>query len=193
MGVHKYKIDYGNTDIFKYYKEKTGNPHKLTQKKYFDIFEEFITYVKELMLNNGFSYHMPARLGNLHFYKYKVKIRLNPDGSLDKRNLRVDWDATKKFWAELYPGKTIQELKEIKDKPRLFYMNKHTDGFRIRLKWDKTTAYYKYKSYYRLKLVRQFARQVAEVVKSNPNVDFMQFDPTGIDYKTIRRLYNVQQ
>ena len=52
MGAHKYKIDYGNTDIFKYYKKKTGNPHKITQKKYFDIvngkdadYEKHLTYI----------------------------------------------------------------------------------------------------------------------------------------------------
>lgn len=187
MGKHKHTIDIGNADIYKYYCKRTGNPHNLTQRKYFEIFKVYIDYVKELMVYNSFKFTMPNRLGVLSIYGYKVKLKLTPEGELDKRNLRVDWYNTKKYWAELYPGKTPQELKEIKDKPKLFYTNKHSDGKRYRIHWNKVTAIFKHKRTYKTSPVRQFVRYIAKAIIQDNRLDFNQFDPGTINYTMIRK------
>jgi len=182
MGPHKYKINYGNVEIFKFYKDRYKNPAKLTKGKYFEIFKEYITYLREIMIYNSFTFHIPGKLGSLYFYKYKVKIKLTEDGKLDKRNLRVDWINTKQLWSELYPNKTASELKLIENKPRLFHLNKHSDGYRIRCHWDKSTAVFRHKHIYKLKLLRVFSRELAKGMLTNPNIDFGTYDPS-IFYK----------
>ena len=184
----KYNIDVGNTEIFKYYCKETGNKYKLTQGKYFQIFKEYIDYVKELMMNNSFRYSMPGRLGYLYIYGYKVKYRLDEFGNLDKRCLRVDWDATKKYWKELYGDLTPAELKLITNKPKIYLLNKHSDGKRYRTQWNRTTAVFKNKRLYSIKGVRQYSRQLASVVKNNPNIDYTSFDTIGIDYSEVRKI-----
>lgn len=189
MGPHKYKITYGNNEIFKYYVTKHGNPSGITKGKYFQIFKEYIAYVRHIMIHNSFTFHMPGKLGSLYFFKYKVKLKLTEDGKLDKRNLRVDWINTKKLWSEVYPGKTPAELKLIKNKPKLFHLNKHSDGFRIRCHWDKTTAVFRYKSIYKIKLLRVFSRELAKGMLTNPKIDFGTYDPS-IFYQ-VKKLQNV--
>lgn len=187
MGKHAHTIDLGNSDIFKYYCKETGNPHKLKQTKYFEIFEEYIDYIKYLMVYNSFKFTMPYRLGVLSIYGYKVKIKLNPDGSLDKRNLRVDWHSSKKLWAEMYPGKTPEELKQIPNKIKLFYTNAHSDGKRYRIFWDRKTAVFKNKRLYCCTPVRQFTRFIAKAIIKDKRLDFNQFDPHNINYVMLRK------
>lgn len=187
MGKHKHTIDVGNPEIFKHYCKVTGNPHNLTQGKYFEIFDMYIDYVKHLMVYNSFKFTMPYRLGTVAIYGYKVKIKLMPDGSLDKRNLRIDWNATKKYWAEIYPNKTPQELKLIKNKPKLYHTNKHSDGKRYRIQWIRTTATFRFKMHYNVKPLRQFVRFIAHAIIHDKRLDFNQFDPGIIDYTLIRK------
>lgn len=188
----RHTIDLGNTEIFKYYCQKTGNPHNLTQKKYFEIFKEYIEYVKKMMMENSFRFAIPGRLGYLYIYGYKVKYKLDENGNLDKRSLRVDWDATKKYWKELYGDLTVAELKEIKGKPKIYLLNKHSSGKRFRTQWNKTTAIFNNKRLYSIKGVRQYSRQLAKTVKNNPNIDFTEFNVAGIDYAGIRRIDKIR-
>jgi hypothetical protein len=192
MGKHKYTMDMGNTEIFAYYKRKTGNPHNLTQGKMMEIFDKYITYVRKLMIENSFKFRIPHRQGSLYFYKYKVKYKLTESGKLDKRNLRIDWFNTKKYWSELYPGKTPEELKLIKCKPRLYHLNNHTDGQRVRMHWSRTTAVFKNKMVYSVKPLRVFTRQLAKALKTNPAIDFSGFDAGTIDYATVRRINKIR-
>lgn len=184
--MKKHPIDYGNEDIFRYYVKKTGNPNNLKQGTFFKIFKEYIQYVRQLMIENAFQFTLPYNMGKFRLYKYKVKIRFDENGNLDKRNLRPDWDATKKYWTQLYPGKTMAELKLIPDKPKLYFTNKHTDGFRIRLRWFKGTALFKHKAIYRLKLLRVFAREIAKAVKENPHIDYLTFNADDINFKNFK-------
>ena len=184
--MKKYPIDYGNEDIFKYYIKKTGNPNNLKQKVFFQIFKEYIQYVRQLMIENAFQFTLPYNMGKFRLYKYKVKIKFDENGNLDKRNLRVDWDATKKYWAQLYPGKTMAELKLIDNKPKLYFTNKHTDGFRIRLRWFRGTALFKMKSIYTLKLLRVFSREIAKAVKENPHIDYLTFNADDLNFKNFK-------
>jgi hypothetical protein len=187
MGKHKYKADKGNTDIYNYYKKRTGNPHNISQGKMMEIFDKYISYVRQLMIENSFKFRMPG-LGTLSFFKYKVKYRLTEEGNIDKRNLRVDWAATKKYWAELYPDKSYEEIVKIMNKPKLFHLNPHTEGNRVRLTWTRTTAIFKFKMAYSAKPLRVFTRELAKALKSNPNIDFAGFDPGLIDYSTVRKV-----
>lgn len=190
----RYPIDYGNTDIYNFYKKKLNNKVKVSQKVYFAIFDEYISYVKHLMIYNSFRYTLPYGWGSVHFYKYKVKFKLKEDGTLDRRNLRIDWGASKKLWAEMYPDKTPEELKLIEGKPRLTFLNKHSNGYRVRCRWDKTTVTIKHKIFYNVKMLRCFSRELAKGIKEHPEIDYMTFDTSGINYRKIRKIdQDVQQ
>ena len=127
--MRKLVTDYGALDIYKYYCKKTGNPRNLTQAEYSAITKQFFAKIFDELIFKGREFTMPNRLGNLRVRKYKNRPKLDKNGKLDKRSLAPNWKATKQLWAEQYPGKTLQELKEIKHKQVIFYMNKHTDGY----------------------------------------------------------------
>jgi len=181
----KRNADYGSNDIYKYYCRKTKNPKKLTQTQYFEVFDEFMAHVKHLMMFNSFTFLMPHRLGGIRIFKYKPPLKLDDKGNLSKRNLRPDWKVTINYWKELYPDKTGEELKEIKGKPIIYHLNKHTDGYKTRFGWDKSTAIVKNIRGYSIQPLRCFLREIAKTIKENPKIDFGGLNYTGLDYNTI--------
>lgn len=52
---------------------------------------------------------------------------------------KTDWKGCYKLWAELYPQKTVEELKEIKGKPFVFHKNK-LSKFSFTMSWIKTNS-----------------------------------------------------
>ena len=54
-------------------------------------------------------------------------------------NLKIDWKKTKELWEKKYPGLTSEEIIEIKDKPKVFYLNEHSNKYRMVYCWDRRT------------------------------------------------------
>ena len=115
---------------------------------------------------------MPANLGTIRIRKYKKKIRLTKDGEVDVRSLYVDWKATRDLWEKEYPGKTMKELKLIKDKPMMYHTNEHTEQYVFRLFWNRSGCAIENKNIYSIVLTRTNKRRIAELVKSNPNTNY---------------------
>ena len=164
-GKNKVHVDYGAPDIYKHYCKVTGNPHKLIQSELTEITKEFYSRIMQLLIYDAFEYAFPRKLGNLRIVKYKNKIKLNPDGTLDKRRLRVDWKKTRHLWKELYPGLTDAELLNIPNKKKVYHENKHTDGYNLKLWWDKSTTYVTNYTAYSLKVSRTNLRDLAKALK----------------------------
>jgi len=145
------KIHYHNIDIYKAYCRHTGNPHKLSQLQYFRIFNEYIDYINLKIVTEGFLCSMPYRLGN--------------SDNIDKKGLRIDWNSTVKLWGDLYPNKPMSEIKLIKNKPLLYFINKNTDGYNLRFAWDKSSSNAVNQFMYRFKPVRNLARYLSSHTK----------------------------
>jgi len=174
--MKKIKTDYNSYTIYKKYCEDTGNPRKLSKKQYSGILKEFFKKIIDSMIMQAVEFTFPHRLGNLRIKKTKIKIKLDNKGNLDKSRLAPDWGACRKLWAKEYPGKSLKEIKEIKDKPMIYHTNRHTDGYRHKWHWDKTTCLVKNNSAYSLEMCRAVDRKLAKALKDeNLSLDYSLF------------------
>ena len=123
----KIKNDYVNEDIYNYYCSISSL--NISKKIFFAIIKEYILFIVDKMLTEGFLFNMPSRLGTLGVMKTKILFKLDENGNVIKKNLRKDWNATFKLWQTLYPDKTIDEVKLLKDKPYIYHLNKHTHTY----------------------------------------------------------------
>jgi hypothetical protein len=163
--MRKIKTDYGALDIYKKYVKTTKNPKNLTRKQFTAIIKKFYGKIIEGMIIKSVEFNLPHRLGNVRIKKSKVKIKLGKDGNLDKTRLAPDWNACKKLWAKEYPDKTWEEITAIKGKPMIYHTNRHTDGFRHKWYWDKSTCLARNSSAYTLNICRAADRRLAKALK----------------------------
>ena len=165
--MRKLRTDYGAEDIYKLYCKNTGNPNKLSNKQYTAILKRFFKGVVDILIFGGFEFNMPNRLGNIRVKKSKIKIKLNKEGKLDKTRLSPDWKACRKLWAEMYPGKSWEEIVAIKDKPMVYHTNRHSDGYRHGWKWDKSTCIALNNTAYSFEMCRAADRKLAKALKDD--------------------------
>ena len=110
---------------------------------------------------------MPARLGYLRIKKKLVEVKLDKEGNVDARRLSVDWKKTKKYWQELYPGLTPQEISKLEGKPVIRELNESTDGYRMSWFWDKLTSTMKNQSAYYIGMTRSNDQMLSRGIKFN--------------------------
>lgn len=164
-GKRKFIADYKTKDIYRYYREEGG---KITNYKLFvNLISEFNEELIKLIVNDGYEFIMPARLGSIRIRKKKVKIEFNPDGTIDKNRLSPDWVKSKKFWAEKYKGLSDEEIAKIPDKRIIYNLNEHTDGYRFGWYWDKITSNILNQTAYRLEITRDWNNYFAQQLKTN--------------------------
>lgn len=159
----------------KIYREwcKQGNRKlKIPQSVHGKILKEFAFALVDLMLFHNFEFRMPARLGYLYIRKYKVAPRLDKDGNFDKKSLPIDFGATNKLWAELYPGLTKKELKAIPNKKVVYFLNSHTNGYIMKIMWDKQVNRVRNSKPYLFRPVRAIKAYMAKIIKENPQLEF---------------------
>jgi|TARA_R110000803_G_scaffold34068_1_gene74546 nucleoid DNA-binding protein len=156
----KHNSDVTVDDFYKYYASKVHNPvsRKVFGDFYRDMFKEFSQLMlngKEVKLNN---------IGGFKVIEYKPKLLKN--GELNKRVLVPNWVKTKEYWAELYPDKSPEELKLIKEKPLVYYENNHTRGQQYKFYWDRINIDLRCKSAYQFKAIRSSNRELSKILKS---------------------------
>ena len=162
----KIKNDYVNEDIYNYYCSISSL--NIPKKIFFAIIKEYILFIVDKMLTEGFLFNMPSRLGTLGIMKTKILFKLDENGNIIKKNFRKDWNATFKLWQTLYPDKTIDEVKLLKDKPYIYHLNKHTQGYNLNFIWDRLSSNVKNQFSYRFLPARTNSRNLAKLVK-DPN------------------------
>ena len=102
-------------------------------------------------------------MGVFSIRKRKKILRLYPDGSLDTRNLRVDYKSTVALWRK-------DEEAYIEHK-KIYYLNKHTDRYYYKFYWDKTICVTPNNSVYAFK--------PAKSLKLNPGDEIL---TTNLEY-----------
>lgn len=109
-------------DIYRgMFKKKYRNPFFLNRKMYEKFIKRYHEKWMDAIINEAAVYNMPFKLGRLYITKCKSKLHYNEDGSIDykKSKLGIDFNKTKKY------GKTM------------YHMNTHTNGYRMRIHWQK--------------------------------------------------------
>lgn len=124
------------------------------------------------MIYDNMEYQMPYRLGILSIKKTKPKAWVDAEGNVSLKSLGVDWNETKKYWAQIYPGQSPEELKLIPNKTLVYYENKHTDGYKMMHHYDKKKAVFVGKSLFQFRATREYIREIKKAVTTNKQLDF---------------------
>ncbi len=170
---NKIKIDFGLKDLYKFYKEHSKNP--ISSKLFHTILREYNTEILRLIIYDGLDYSIGSRIGSIRIKKFDNSLRLNADGEIANK-LRPDWQKTLKKWGEIYGEKTAEELKSIPNKPIIYHLNEHTDGFVFRWCWDKVTSNLKNQSFYKFEPVREIKREAARAWKEIPDLKTLYYE-----------------
>jgi hypothetical protein len=161
-------VKYGIREAYKFYKANTENP--LPYPIFRRIWITFIDKVTKGIVEEGKDFNMPFRLGSTGIRKQKIRVKMNPDGSIDKRYLRPDWNATKELWAR------DEEAK--KDKRLVFHLNKHFGGYNAKWFWDKSTCIVKNQAAYSLTMSRENKRKLSlAIFDEDLEVDYYEQKP----------------
>jgi hypothetical protein len=169
-GKGKVVADYKFNDIYKFYKERYGDK-ALSREVVHELYKRLFPEIVKLIVFDNLDYRMPARLGSLRIKKKEVVPRIDEKGNLDVRRLSVNYKATKRLWEKLYPGKTAEEIKQIKNKPLIRELNDHSNNYRVTWFWNKVTSNLKNQTAYYINISRDNDKILSRGVKTN-NLNF---------------------
>lgn len=174
-GERKYKCDYGVNDIYNFYKEKSKVP--IDKKKWKAIVQEFNTITLRSCIYDGKEISLFYRLGSLRVRKKNKQFKLNEDGSVNTKNLTVDWKKTKLMWSKKYPDLTPEQIAQIpvEEKKLIYNLNEHTNKNTFKFYWDKLTCIVPNQQYYRFKVIRTFRREIARAIFNNSELQYIYF------------------
>ena len=168
MTEKKMLTRYGIREVYKFYKSHTENP--LPYPIFRAVWITFIDKVTKGIVEEGKDFIMPYRLGSVGIRKQKIRVKLNPDGTIDTRYLRPDWKATNELWDR------DEEAK--KNKQRVFHLNRHFGGFNCKWFWDKSTCIVKNQTAYSLTMSRENKRKLSEAIfNEDIEVDYYEQKP----------------
>lgn len=162
-GKSKIPTNFGVSDLYKFYKRHVNNP--ISSNTYSQLLREYNNEILRMIIYDGLDYSMHHRVGSIRIKKFDNSLKLGKDGEIANK-LRVNWPKTHKLWAEKYPDKSFEELKQISDKPLVYHLNEHSDGYVFRWFWDKVTSNIKNQSAYHIEIVRSIKREAAQAWKN---------------------------
>lgn len=172
----KDKEKYGLPEIYRFYKDKyflkSEKEAFIDYKTFSCIIKDFNKDLAKLIIEEGVEFKMPVRLGSVRIRKYKKKIKLNPDGTIDKRNMSPNWFETKKLWADMYPGLSRQDLKQIRNKPIVYFLNEHTDGYKFILYWNKKGSNASNRKVYSIIFTYTNFRHLGKILQTDNKPDY---------------------
>jgi hypothetical protein len=164
---NKVTTDFKPTDIYRHYAASSSEP--VDSKTFISVLQSFNTEMLKMVLYDGADFNLPFRLGFIRIKKFDNSLKLNEQGEIANK-LRPNWGKTLKKWKELYPDIDPSEYKNIKDKPVIYHLNEHTDGWAFRWYWDKITCNVINQSAYKFEPIRQIKREAAKAWKQIPNL-----------------------
>jgi hypothetical protein len=153
-------------------KVTSHNSRMVDYKTYCSVIREFNNKLAEALINEALEFTMPYRLGKLRIKKFKQNIRLDVNGDIDKKNMPVDWKSTKELWKKEYPGKTMEEIRKIEGKKRIFHLNEHTSGYRCKLHWDKIGCNVRNNRIYSAMFTFSNRRKLASMLKTDCKINY---------------------
>lgn len=120
--------------------------YDIDYNKYRAIVTDYFKHLQNQLIEKGKRIKLPYRMGTLQIIKSRPK-------HLDKRSLRIDYQATKQT------GKLI------------FLLNEHSDYQKYRYLWSKTNMNIPNKSKYQLVATRANKRRLCQIIK-NKELDY---------------------
>ena len=154
--IHEYNKSAKNTKsytIASFYNDyldsiERDTVYDIDYNKYRNIVTDYFQHLRQKLIEEGKMIKLPYRMGNVQIIKSKPK-------HLDKRSLRIDYQATKQT------GKLI------------FLLNEHSDMYKYRYHWEKIDMMVPNKSKYQLVATRANKRRLAQTIK-NRELDYQE-------------------
>lgn len=174
--TRKYKTDYKTKDIYNFYKKNHNNV--VESQLWRTIVEEYSNEIIHSIIYDHIIFNLPYRLGKIRILKKKTKIDITEDGKVNTTRLAADWKKTKILWEKKYPDKTASEIKAIpiEEKGMVYILNEHTNGYRFRFLWDKTSSNVKNQNYYMFKPTRKSNREITKAIATDTQLQFYYFE-----------------
>ena len=167
-GNRKHVADYKSKEIYRFYK-KDQKDKAVDYSKFWKVWEEFIDIRMQLVIYENLEFYMSNRTGSIRVEIVCDALKLRKDGSV---RMWKNWGETVKLWAKLYPGKTPEEIKAIKDKPVVYYTNDHVDGKVLRYFWDKSTCNFKNHTHFKFEPIRKWQRKLAAYINTTKKLHY---------------------
>ena len=114
--------------------------------KYRAIVTDYFQYLRQRLIEEGKMIKLPYRMGNVQVIKSRPK-------HLDKRSLRIDYQATKQY------------------NKLMLLTNEHSDYMKYRYWWNKIDMMVPNKSKYQLVATRANKRRLCQIIK-NKELDY---------------------
>lgn len=147
MGRKRLKNNITLRNIWHTYPYRYNQKDKLflERKQYTDIAKDFFKELSNAVINEGYVYKMPNRLGKVRIRKFRC----------DKRS--IDWKLTKKHFVE------ENKLLENGNKNLIYHSNKHSSGYKARF-WVEFNRDVVYNRPYSFLAVRSNKRALAKAI-----------------------------
>lgn len=143
-----------------YYKNVNGKP--IAESILNDFMKDLFTQFGETMIRDAAIIHIPRVVDISLRTRLKRKNQIINDVLVTDKS-KLDYNACRKLWKEMYPDKTWKEIYEIPNKPRLYYKDYDSDQ----------THYFNYENtmhsvitkFYKFTMNRPITRRVKPIKK----------------------------
>jgi len=166
-GKNKIKVDKGFPELYKAYKKECDNP--IDKNTFKSIIKEFNNKMLDSVIYEGDDFSFAYRMGSLRIRKFDYSLKVDEEGNI-KNRLKPNWEKTLKRWKELYPDHNREDMTKIEDKPIIYHLNEHTDGYVFKWYWDKITCNAPNQTAYRIEVLRDTKRKASKAWQEIPGL-----------------------
>lgn len=152
-------------DIFNVAKKKYA--FSLDYSEFSKLLSIINNYIFNIILYDNDEYRFPKNIGVFRIKRTQFKLKLDENGKVKTNQMHINFKASKELWKRKYPSKTWQEIKDIPNKPNIYYLNKHTNGIYNQFYWDRRTSTLKNQTFYKLDVIRERKKELSELSKQN--------------------------
>lgn len=147
------KIEYRQAGKATYKRWCKAHPEiKITFAEYENIIYAFNYAFRDYLLETAEKGKLPWGLGDFVISKYKKKkVKINPKTGEDIISLPIDWKKTNEA------GKIV------------YHLNRHTEGYRFRVKWFISSARFLSSDIWSFKPSRSTSRLINHYIKKDPH------------------------
>jgi len=166
----KHKADIASIDFYNFYKSQIekNTVYDIPKKQFTDVLKFINSSIARKIVTENFEFQMTPRMGTISIKKFKTKLQLDENGNLIKRKLPIDYGRTNALWAANPEAK--------KNKKLVYFLNDHSNGYRYKFTWDKTSCITRNKSFYSFKASREHNRSIAVALFTIDNLDYFEFN-----------------
>ena len=155
------KKSFGLKDLYWFYiinldkRERLYKINKIDYNTWKGIINAYMEEIFRKMIYETYIVKLDLHMGDLFIAREKLISEINPKtGKLEIINSRIDWKQTIELWN--------QDAEAKRDKKKVFFMNEHTDGYRLFYVWNIFHCKAKNKNAYRLIICKKQRRKLYE-------------------------------